>query len=115
MINPDFSLSRIAPGRNEVVAVSTGVTAVAVAADGRRVWVLNEDHSIARVDPRTNRVVEHIRVPASGLSALALGAGAVWAVDPSAGRLWRIEPSGQLSIEVGAGADSVTFGPGPSG
>jgi DNA-binding SARP family transcriptional activator/ABC-type branched-subunit amino acid transport system substrate-binding protein/streptogramin lyase len=113
MINPDFSLSRIEPARNEVAAALTHVTAVAVAGDGRRLWVLNDDRTIARVDPRTDRVVKRIRVPATDLSAIAVGAGAVWALDPGTGRLWRIEPNGQqLTIDVGTGADALAFGGG---
>jgi len=113
MINPDYSLSRIDPARNEVSAALTHVTAVALAGDGRRLWVLNDDRTIARVDPRTDRVVKRIRVPATDLSAIAVGAGAVWAPDPGTGRLWRIDPDGkQLTIDVGPGADAVAFGAG---
>ena len=112
MINPDYSLSRIEPRRNEVAAQLTHVSAVAVAGDGLRLWVLNDNRTIARVDPRSDRVAERIRVPATDLSTIAVGAGAVWALDPGAGRLWRIERSSQLTIEVGAGADAVAFGGG---
>ena len=113
MINPDYSVSRIEPSRNEVSAALTHVTAVAVAGDGGRLWVLNDDRTIARVDPRSDRVVERIRVPATDLSAIAVGAGAVWSPDPGTGRLWRIDPDGkQLTIDVGPGADAVAFGAG---
>jgi branched-chain amino acid transport system substrate-binding protein len=112
MINPDYSLSRIDPRRNEVSAKLTGVSAVAVASDGRQLWVLNDNRTIARVDPRTDRVTKRIRVRASDLGTIAVGAGAVWALDPGAGRLWRIESSGQLTIDVGAGADAVAIGAG---
>jgi DNA-binding SARP family transcriptional activator/ABC-type branched-subunit amino acid transport system substrate-binding protein/DNA-binding beta-propeller fold protein YncE len=112
MVNPDFSVSRIDPRRNAVAAALTRVSAVAVASDGRRLWALGSDRTVARIDPRTDRVVARVRVPATGLSAIAVGAGAVWALDSDAGRLWRIEPSGQLSIDVGAGADAVAVGAG---
>ena len=112
MVNPDFSVSRIDPRRNTVDTAVTRVSAIALAGDGRRLWALGPDRTVARIDPRTGRVVARVRVPASGLGAIAVGAGAVWALDPDAGRLWRIEPSGQVSIDVGAGADAVAIGAG---
>jgi hypothetical protein len=115
MINPDYSLSRIEPRRNEVAAQLTQVSAVAVAGDGPRLWVLNDDRTIARVDPRTDHVVERIRVPATDLSTIAVGAGAVWALDPGAGRLWRIERSGQLTIDVGPAPTPSRSAAEPSG
>jgi branched-chain amino acid transport system substrate-binding protein len=109
MINPDFSLSRIDPRRNEVVAVLKYLSAIAVASDGHALWVLNDDRTLARIDTATNRVVQRVKVPAAGLNAIAIGAGSVWALDPSSGRLWRIEPTDQLSIDVGAGSDALAF------
>ena len=54
-------------------------------------------------------------MPAGELSALTIGAGAVWATDPTAGTLWRVDPGPPLrerTIDVGAGADAVAFGAG---
>jgi DNA-binding SARP family transcriptional activator/ABC-type branched-subunit amino acid transport system substrate-binding protein/DNA-binding beta-propeller fold protein YncE len=112
MVDPDFSVSRIDPERNAVAAALTRVRAVAIASDGRRLWALSPDRTLSRINPRTERVVQRVRVPATGLNAIAVGEGAVWALDPDAGRLWRVEPSGQVSIDVGAGADAVAVGAG---
>jgi YVTN family beta-propeller protein len=115
-IAPDFALVRIDPRRGVVTAVSRAVTGAAVAAGRGGVWVLYDDGtSLARVDPRAGRPSARIRVPAVGLSALAVGAGSVWATDPYQGTLWRIEPgarSVQRTIDVGVGADAVAFGGG---
>jgi DNA-binding SARP family transcriptional activator/ABC-type branched-subunit amino acid transport system substrate-binding protein/streptogramin lyase len=114
-INPDFSVSRIDPRSNRVMAVVRGLSSIAIAADGRRVWTLDEDNTLARIDPGRNRVAARIKVPAVGLGAIALGAGSVWATDSSTGLLWRIDPGAQVAertIDVGAGADALAFGEG---
>jgi branched-chain amino acid transport system substrate-binding protein len=112
-IAPDFSLVRIDPTRNAVTAVLRDVAAVAVAADRGAVWALNDDGTVARIDARSNRVTIRVKVPATGLSALAVGGGSVWATDPYQGTLWRIDPGSrvvQRTIDVGVGSDSVAFG-----
>ena len=112
-IAPDFSLVRIDSSRNAVTAVSRDVAADAVAADRDAAWVLNDDGIVARIDARSNRVTIRVRVPATGLSALAVGDRSVWATDPYQGTLWRIDPGSrvvQRTIDVGVGADSVAFG-----
>jgi YVTN family beta-propeller protein len=112
-IAPDFSLVRIDPARNEVSAVSRHVAAVAVAAEREGVWVLSDQGMLARIAARTNRVTARVKVPATGLSDLAVGDGSVWATDPYQGTLWRIDPGTHVverTIDVGIGADSVAFG-----
>jgi branched-chain amino acid transport system substrate-binding protein len=114
-IAPDFSLVRIDPTRNAVASVSHDVAAVAVAADRGGVWVLSDDGTVARIGARSNRVTIRAKVPATGLSALAVGAGSVWATDPYQGTLWRIDPGSHVverTIDVGVGSDSVAFGAG---
>jgi DNA-binding SARP family transcriptional activator/ABC-type branched-subunit amino acid transport system substrate-binding protein/DNA-binding beta-propeller fold protein YncE len=114
-IAPDFSVARIDTRTNAVSARVRSVSAVAIASDGEQVWVLNDDGTVARIGTRTNRVTARIKVPATFLTALAVGDGSVWATDPYAGTLWRIDPGAnttQRTIDVGAGADSVAFGEG---
>jgi branched-chain amino acid transport system substrate-binding protein len=70
---------------------------------------------VARVDPRTNRVGQTIRVPTSDLVGIAVGAGSVWATDPVSGVIWRIQPGPQpaeRTIPVGFGVTQVAFGAG---
>jgi YVTN family beta-propeller protein len=112
-IAPDFSLVRIDPARNEVSAVSHDVAAVAVAAEHEGVWVLSNQGMLARIATKSNHVTARVRVPATGLSDLAVGGGSVWATDPYQGTLWRIDPGthvAERTIDVGVGADSVAFG-----
>jgi DNA-binding SARP family transcriptional activator/ABC-type branched-subunit amino acid transport system substrate-binding protein/streptogramin lyase len=114
-IAPDFSLVRIDPDRGEITEVSRDVPAIAVVADRGAVWVMDDRGTVARLDAESARVTRRVRVPAVGLSALAVGAGSVWATDPYQGTLWRIDPGPrvvQRTIDVGVGADSVAFGEG---
>jgi DNA-binding SARP family transcriptional activator/streptogramin lyase len=112
-INPDFSVSRIDPSSGRVVAVVRGLLALGLAGAGDELWAVTDDRTVTRIDTRRNRIARRIRVRAVALDAIALGAGSVWATDPSAGVLWRIEPSDdivQRTIDVGAGADGLAYG-----
>ena len=114
-IAPDFSIVRIDPDRDEVEAVVDGIAAVAVAAGRGEVWALSDQGVLARIAVRANRVAARVKVPASGLTDLALGRGSVWATDPYQGTLWRIDPGAHVverTIDVGAGSDSVAYGSG---
>lgn len=68
-------------GRPDVVStIPVGETPVAVAAGLGGVWVTNnDDGTVSRIDPRTNRLDATIRVGAYP-DAVAVGAGAVWVV-----------------------------------
>ena len=60
----------------------------------RRRWRLGRrrGEDSVEIDARTNRVSNRIEVAAASLTALAVGAGAVWAADPVGGSVWRIDP-----------------------
>ena len=114
-IAPDFSLLRIDPDRNRVETVVRGIAAVAVAAARGEVWALTDQGVLARIAVRSNRVSARVKVPATGLTDLALGRGSVWATDPYQGTLWRIDPGAHVverTIDVGAGSDGVAYGSG---
>jgi YVTN family beta-propeller protein len=114
-IAPDFSIVRIDSDRNDIRAVVRGIAAVAVAAAHGEVWALSDQGVLARIAIRSNRVSARVKVPATGLTDLALGRGSVWATDPYEGTLWRIDPGVQAverTIDVGAGSDSVAYGAG---
>ena len=114
-IAPDFSVVRIDPAANRIVARVSGVSAVAIAGGPAGVWVLNDDGTVARLGVRRNAVTARIKVPATTLTSLAVGAGSVWATDPYAGTVWRIDPGTkavQRTIDVGRGVDFVAFGNG---
>lgn len=56
------------------------------------VWVANDaGGTLARIDPRTNRVTAHIGL-SRGVCAVAAGAGAVWVANYRTGLLVRVDP-----------------------
>ena len=78
------------------------------------VWVISGVNTIARIDPRTNRMREAIELGSNRLFGIAVGGGAVWATSEE-GVLWRVEPGKpplERTIEVGAGVRYVAFGDG---
>ena len=114
-VNPDATVSRVDPRADEVSRVVRRLSAGAVAAGDEGVWALGFDSSLARIDPATASVDKRIRVAANTLSAVAVGAGAVWAAAPYDGTVWRIDPEPrviQRTIDVGAGVTDVAYGRG---
>jgi streptogramin lyase len=73
------------------------------------VWVANdEDGTLARVNPKRNRVTKRIRV-GRGACSVATGSGFVWVTNYRAGTIVRITPRTfrSRSVKVGAGASDV--------
>jgi branched-chain amino acid transport system substrate-binding protein len=116
VVNPDLSVSRIDPRTNRVVAGVAGVQALSIAAGEDEVWIVNDQGEVVEIDPRTDTASKAIPVAAESLTALAVGAGAVWVADPIGGSIWRIDPDPDqpilrtISLEVGVGR--VAFGEG---
>jgi streptogramin lyase len=77
------TLSTIIPTGAAPCGAAAGFGAVWVAADGAG--------TLARIDPRTNRVTRRVRL-ARGACATAAGAGAVWVVNYERSTLTRIDP-----------------------
>jgi ABC-type branched-subunit amino acid transport system substrate-binding protein len=100
----------------------TGRLAATVAADASRlaagdagVWFLSgyDARVVTRIDPRTNRPAQRIRIGDSVLSGIAVGAGSVWVSSEQDGVVWRISPgSTPEPIEVGSGVTYVAYGDG---
>ena len=114
-VNPDATVSRVDPRADAVSTVVRRLSAGAVAAGDEGVWALGLDSSLARIDPATASVDKRIRVAANTLSAIAVGAGAVWAAAPYDGTVWRVDPGPRLiqrTIDVGAGVTDVAYGRG---
>ncbi len=114
VVNPDFSVSRIDPRNSEIVATDRSVSAVAVAAGDEGAWALGDDDVLTRIDGRAT-ATRRVRLATNGLSAIAVGSGAVWATAPYDGILWRVDPEPRLverTIPVGVGASFVTVGGG---
>jgi DNA-binding SARP family transcriptional activator/ABC-type branched-subunit amino acid transport system substrate-binding protein/streptogramin lyase len=115
VVNPDLSVSRIDPRTNRVVAGVAGVRAVSIAAGEGEVWVVNDQGEVVEIDPRTNVASKPIPVAAESLTALAVGAGAVWVTDPVGGSVWRIDPDPEpilRTIRLEVGVHGVAFGEG---
>jgi branched-chain amino acid transport system substrate-binding protein len=116
VVNPDLRVSRIDPQTNRVVADVAGVRALSIAAGEGEVWIVNNEDQVVEIDPRTNAASKPIPVAAESLTALAVGAGAVWVADPVGGNVLRIDPDPDqpilhtISVEVGVGG--VAFGEG---
>jgi YVTN family beta-propeller protein len=79
------------------------------------VWVPAANGEIARVDPRSNRIVDTIPVGNSPTS-IATGAGGVWVTDAIDNAVTRIDPAGAnavtATIPVGQGPSAIAVGEG---
>jgi branched-chain amino acid transport system substrate-binding protein len=113
-INPDQTVSRIDPQTNRRVATIKAVTAVNVAADEQRAWVV-ERNAVAAIDAKTNKVVKRVEIAADSLTTIAVGGGAVWIADPLGGSVWRVDPDPEprlRQIPLDLGVRGVAFGRG---
>jgi DNA-binding beta-propeller fold protein YncE len=114
VVNPDRTVCRIDPRTNCRMATVERVQAGDIAAGDGGVWVL-ADGQVLAIDPRTNTVSRRIEVAAESLTALAVGAAAVWVADPLGGSVWRIHPAAEpvlRQIPLKLGVRSVAFGRG---
>jgi streptogramin lyase len=72
--------------------IPTGSAPCESAASAGSVWVANDGSgTLARLNPRTNRITARIAV-GRGACAVAAGAGAVWVANYRTGRLLRVNP-----------------------
>jgi ABC-type branched-subunit amino acid transport system substrate-binding protein/DNA-binding beta-propeller fold protein YncE/predicted Ser/Thr protein kinase len=115
-INGDRTVSRIDPDTGRRVARIV-VDAATIAAGREGVWFISADdtRAVTRIDPSTNRVGRRIPVSAQNLSAVAVGAGHVWATAAGDGVVWQIDPGSPpvaRDIEVGVGTRFLSFGAG---
>jgi YVTN family beta-propeller protein len=113
-VNPDFSVSRIDPRSGAATRIG-GLDALAIAAGERSVWTLNGDNTVVRIDPRTNRLSKPLKVPATGLTDLAVDGTSVWLTSPFDGVVWRIDQGPRTlmrTIPVEDGVDHVAIGDG---
>ncbi len=115
-INPDLSVSRLDPRTGRLVKRIDAEATSAIAAGREGVWFVGEEPvSVRQINKRRNRVGREVNINAEFLSAIAVGAGSVWAAAPSEGLVWRIDPSEPpvtRTIDVGFGATSLAFGDG---
>ncbi|MBA2361823.1 MAG: hypothetical protein H0V79_12995 [Actinobacteria bacterium] len=60
--------------------ISNGWNPIDVAAGASHVWVVDSERELHRLDPRTNRVTGHKRVPGRIWGGVAAGRAGVWLV-----------------------------------
>jgi streptogramin lyase len=97
-------LAILLAGPLQVATIPTGQAPCGAAVALDAVWVANDGGgTLARVDPRTNRVTRRIPVGA-GACSVAAGAGALWVVNYKASTLVRVDPRTfrTRSVRVGA-------------
>jgi len=110
-INADLSVSRIDPRTNRIVATIDDVRAENIAAGEGELWVTEGD-KVVEIDPSLNAVARRIPVAAETLSALTVGAGALWVTDPFGGRVWRVDSDPKLvrrPIELETWVSGIAF------
>jgi DNA-binding SARP family transcriptional activator/ABC-type branched-subunit amino acid transport system substrate-binding protein len=113
-IAADGSVVRIARGER-IDARVRGVVATAIASGRAGLWVIGEDGTVARLDPRTARVSTQTRLTATSTGSVAVGARDVWVSAPSDGTVWRIpaaRPQDARPIRLARGVDSLAVGGG---
>jgi YVTN family beta-propeller protein len=104
------------PFREPVTAETYRMCLCAMAAGLGGVWVIGDwsDTRLWRIDPSTGRIAATFELPFKPRT-FAVGAGAVWVVDPLGDRVARIDPgTGRVTatIAVGRGASGVAVGAG---
>jgi ABC-type branched-subunit amino acid transport system substrate-binding protein len=112
-LDPDQTIARIDPKTGRVVA-TIDVEAGGVAAGDGGVWAL-VGNSVVRINPRTNRPGQRIRLTTPAPTAIAVGAGKVWVTAEQEGVVWRIEPGPSpvaRTIPVGVGVTYIAYGAG---
>ncbi len=128
----DESVSRIDPESREIVKTfKPGGVPSEIAAGEGAVWVgnaggedvLNTMVSVSRIDPRSARVTRTVKLrggkqdilPTAGLPRLAVGGGAVWAINPD-GDVSRIDPkTGRLVATIDVEFPAWTIAAGDEG
>jgi YVTN family beta-propeller protein len=123
----DRTISRIDPKTKKVVRrFGIGGVPSDIAAGAGAVWVgkgggaqNNGTVSISRVDPRSNRITHTVRLPDAasggrwpsvGFPGIAVGAGAIWAINPDQ-TISRIDPkTGGRVATVDARASTIAAG-----
>jgi YVTN family beta-propeller protein len=110
--SPSVSVQRIDPqfaSRTSIASlgnVESGGPA-SVAATGDNVWVAPSTGLLTRLEARTGRIATTID-PHSGVTAIAIGAGAVWIADADGNSVTRVDSTGLVTpIPVGNGPSAL--------
>lgn len=92
-----------------------GIVGTSIASGGAGVWVVQDDGTVARLDPRRFAVTARSHPAATSLGSLAVGAQEAWAGAPADGVVWRIPTTDPLqaqpiTLQRGVGAIAVSDG-----
>ena len=106
------SVAVVNPKTGSVVGdVPIGGRPVAIATGAGAVWVVNaDDQTVARIDPKTRKVVKTIGGLGTNVSDLVVGFGSVWVAGGNDGTLMRIDPrqnAPEAPIDLGGGGELV--------
>jgi YVTN family beta-propeller protein len=107
-IDPQFNVVERGTRVSNVVQGGPGT----VATRGNAVWIAPSSGLLARLDPKSSRVLERID-PNAGPAAVAVGAEGVWVTDSLADTVTRVDRAGRAaSIPVGRGPSGIAVGGG---
>ena len=90
-------------------SLPTGEASIGVGEGG--VWLIRQGipAQLVKVDPKTNKVVKRFDMPGSP-TAVRVGLGAVWVVNPSIATVLRVDPkTGAVTAEIKVGAQPQFF------
>jgi YVTN family beta-propeller protein len=107
-IDPQFDALGRSVRLSNVVAGSPGALATSAGA----LWVAPYWGAVARLDPRTGRVISE-RDPNTAASGIAVGAGAAWITNSDADNITRVDATGlPRPVAVGHGPRGIAVGEG---
>ncbi|MDQ2984101.1 MAG: ABC transporter substrate-binding protein [Actinomycetota bacterium] len=113
-VNPDRTVSQLDLETGKRLQVVRRVKANAIAAGGLGVWIIDDEHTLARID-RRGRDTRPVTPDAAGFIGIAVGDESVWATDPFEGTVWRVDLDPQpltQTIPVGVGVTGIAYGDG---
>ena len=91
VVRPLLALALVLAAPQPVARIATGAHPCGAVAAGGAVWVANDGSgTLARIDPRTNRVTRRISV-GRGVCEVTAGFGAVWVSSYRTGALVRVD------------------------
>jgi DNA-binding SARP family transcriptional activator/ABC-type branched-subunit amino acid transport system substrate-binding protein/DNA-binding beta-propeller fold protein YncE len=111
----DGALWRIDPRTDTAGLPAPGTIASSVTLIKGGMWAVTFDNKAVLLDQRSGRPRQQIKLTATALNDVTVGAGAVWAADPADGTLWKILPGQSPTTSttpVGVGAHAVAYGAG---
>ena len=92
-----------------------GIVATSIGSGTAGIWVVQDDGTVARLDPRRLAVAARTHPEATSLGSLAVGVHEAWVSAPTDGVVWRIPATNPLdaqSIRLQRGVDAIAVSDG---